>query len=278
MSRPLTLPRLALGMVLCLAALGEPALTQTFNSGSTGSDGALNLSGTPAGTTVQFDPASFSPSLDPDGDNVYHFTTITIPAGVTVRLSADRLGVSPVVWLATGPVRIDGVLNLRGSRGHNIGETVLPAIAGAGGYAGGPGATASSPPRRGEGLGASVVAPGSAGHAVAGFGVFGQPGGPAYGNDFLLPLLGGSGGTGGEREGVSGAGGGAGGGALLIASTSTITIDGDVWADGGEGGCGGNFTVASVAAAAAARSDSWHGSSRERGRSALKVGGCGMRR
>lgn len=31
-----------------------------------------------------FDPKASNPPLDPDGDGIFHFTTITIAAGVTV--------------------------------------------------------------------------------------------------------------------------------------------------------------------------------------------------
>jgi hypothetical protein len=48
--------------------------TRTFDSGSTGADGALTFA-VPAGSTVTFDPTTFDPPLDPDGDNVFHFTT-----------------------------------------------------------------------------------------------------------------------------------------------------------------------------------------------------------
>ena len=59
-------------------------------------------------------------------------------------------------------------------------------------------------------------------------------GGAAYGNEFLLPLLGGSGGAGGAA-----CGGGAGGGALLIASSVSIAVNGTIGAGGGNTGSGG---------------------------------------
>src|SRR5688572_1021476 len=102
---------LTLGMI----ALGTvAAMAQTFTSGSTGADGALDFSGTPPGTVIDFDPTTFTPALDADGDSVYHFTTITIPADVTVRLRATKAGAAPLHWLATGAVVIDGTLDLNG--------------------------------------------------------------------------------------------------------------------------------------------------------------------
>ena len=70
----------------------------TFQSGSDGSDGALDLTGETG--IVMFDPTVSG--LDPDRDNVFHFTTIFIPADVTLRLRAPDLQFAPVYWLATG--------------------------------------------------------------------------------------------------------------------------------------------------------------------------------
>jgi hypothetical protein len=87
-----------LGMITLGMGAG---MAQTFNSGSTGADGAWALSSTPPGTVVEFNPLAFTPVLDADGDSVYHFTTITLPEGVTVRLRADKAGAAPLHWLAT---------------------------------------------------------------------------------------------------------------------------------------------------------------------------------
>src|ERR1700722_1286865 len=94
----------------------EPAFAQ-FVSGSTGSDGALSFQAPPPGqtTTVIFNPTSFTPPLDPAHDNIFNFTTITIPAGVTVQLVSSTLAAGPVVWLATGAVDIEGTLDLSGT-------------------------------------------------------------------------------------------------------------------------------------------------------------------
>jgi hypothetical protein len=232
--------RKLLVMVLAAILSGSTLGAQTFNSGSNGSDGALDLTGR-SGTLV-FDPASFNPPLDPDHDNVYHFTTVKIPSGLTVRLSADILGVKPVIWLATGAVQIDGTLDLSGKLGHALNEALLPSVAGAGGYGGGVGATTTSPAQPGQGPGGARGAGGGGGHVISGEG---GPaiGGLAYGNDFLLPLVGGSGGAGGPIGGSSrGTGGGAGGGAILIASSVAINVNGGINVSGGQGGCGGGGT------------------------------------
>ncbi|MCP4707374.1 MAG: hypothetical protein GY869_02010, partial [Planctomycetes bacterium] len=76
-------------------------------------------------------------------------------------------------------------------------------------------------------------------------------GGSIYGDEFIDPLAGGSGGGGGARGEYSysnGGGGGAGGGSLYIEALGTllITSDGEIDADGGEGGDGINQTSGST--------------------------------
>lgn len=229
-------------VLVFVALVGVSGLkAQTFDSGSNGSDGALDLTGQTG--TVVFIPGSFNPPLDPDHDNVYHFTTIKIPSSLTVRLSAEVLGAKPVVWLASGDVTIDGILDLDGRPGHpyiGFGVAIVPSLAGAGGYPGGIGETTSQSWTTGQGPGAPRGASGGAGHVVPGQGAStGNLNGAAYGNDFLLPLVGGSGGAGGINPGgagVSGSGGGAGGGALLIASSVVIRVSGSITANGGSAG------------------------------------------
>jgi hypothetical protein len=112
--------------LLLMAALG--AIGQSFNSGSTGADGALSLT---SPGLVEFDPKTIRPNPKPGEENVYHFTSIYIAAGVTVKLSGKALR-SPVFWLSQGPVQIDGKLDLDGADGDR-----LPSTPGAGGYSGG---------------------------------------------------------------------------------------------------------------------------------------------
>ena len=186
----LTLGMIALGM--------GAAMAQTFTSGSTGADGALNLTGTPPGTVIDFDPTTFTPALDADGDSVYHFTTITIPANVTVRLRATKAGAAPIHWLATGAVVIDGILDLNGENGPASTAPRIPSVPGPGGFAGGIGpGTPNLPPQAGFGPGGGCAGGGNAGHATS---VGQNPScGRSYGNAFLLPLLGGQVGEGGGR-------------------------------------------------------------------------------
>ena len=183
---------------------------QSFNSGSTGADGALNLMNP---GVVLFDPQSFTPPLNPKGDNIFHFKTITIGPGVTVRLSGRNLH-NPVFWLVQGDVRIDGTIDLSGddSKPYSSGTPRVPTSSGAGGHDGGVGA-----------LNGNIAQPG---FGPGGGGL--DHGGTSTANKLLVPLVGGSGGGGSAT-----ASGGGGGGALLIASSTSITINGTISADGG---------------------------------------------
>ncbi len=192
---------------------------QTFNSGSTGVDGALNLT-TPG--VILFDPAARG--VDTDGDGIFHFTTINIAAGVTVRLRNTQFRGRPAIWLASGAVQITGTIDLNGEEGHLVGVPPASRVfseAGAGGYSGGASAY------YGLGPGRWAAYCGGAGHATPGSGGAGS----VYGNVALVPLRGGSGGSGCS----TGAGGGAGGGAIRLASSVSITVAGTITARGGAG-------------------------------------------
>lgn len=182
-------------------------------------------------STFLFDPRAFTPRLDADGDNVYHFTTITIPAGITVRMSGDTVG-GPVYWLASGAVTIDGTLDLSGGAGHGVTTAPsarIPWIPGPGGFGGGIGGNTTSPAQSGNGPLGGVPGGSPANVSTP------QRGGGFSGNSFLVPLVGGSGGAGGIVTGTTrwGSGGGAGGGAILIASSVGISLSGTIRADGG---------------------------------------------
>ncbi len=209
--------------IVCSTAIAQP----TFDSRSDGSDGALDFTGQSG--VIDFDPFTFAPPLDPDGDQVFHFTTITIPADVTIRMRADTLPNGPVYWLATEDVVIEGTLDLQGEPGSPQGPRGA-ALPGPGGFPGGVGRGTDSDATRGGGPGGGPASTNSgispANHAT---------GNSAYGNVFLAPFIGGSGG-GGYSAGSSIVGGGAGGGAILIASSSTIRIAGAVNVRAGDAG------------------------------------------
>jgi len=213
-----------------------PALEAQFNSGSTGSDGALNY--TTAGTYT-FDPQVLG--LYPAGDNVFNFTTINIGANVTLNMPADVLRNRAVIWLASGNVTIAGTVNLAGANAatmssSNPGQNRYPAMPGAGGFPGGLGQYLQSPATNGDGLGAGQTTTSAGGSATY-----------AYNSNELVPLVGGAGGAGGQiGTGTAGANGGAGGGAIRIVSSTSINVSGSILAYGGTGsntlgGYGGGF-------------------------------------
>lgn len=229
-------PGICATLVLAIGLGAPTADGQVFDSGSDGSDGALNFSCPSPPCEVIFDPVALG--LDLDGDNVFQFTTVTIPAGLTLKLTVGKLHWAPVYWLATGAVQIDGTIDLSGQPGH---PPFLRARSdpGPGGFQGGSAfGDSENPATAGFGPGAGLVAPCTFNNGQgAGYGTPGRDCAAAvldntYGNIFLLPLIGGSGGSGGGN--VNARGGGAGGGALLIASSVFITVDGGIIADGGE--------------------------------------------
>jgi hypothetical protein len=242
---------LAVATTVASLATAGVAAAQTFNSGSTGADGAFDLTGTPSGTVVDFNPKVLhvnkdpnAPLIDPEHDNVFHFTTITVPANVTVMMSAKWTN-GPVYWLASGAVNIGGTVYLGGENAYDHTRTTvnrIVAVPGPGGFPGGLGGnhgggvsgTAKTGAGAGGGLGSRV--PG--GHSDSGFG------GTNTASPFLVPLLGGSGGGGGSSGEFEfwGGGGGAGGGALLIASSTSVNLTGSIDAQGGHGGRGNGPT------------------------------------
>ncbi len=235
------------GLLVGVAIVGLTATlagAQTFSSGSTGADGAF----TPAANTTLTLPAN----------GVFNFTTVNIPAGVTVKFQRNATN-TPVFMLATGNVLIAGTIDIGGETGGSGGAGPV-ALIGKGGE-GGPGGFAGGNAGRGIEFGGSFLQQGGRGLGPGGGGRissapdngagggFGEPGVPSgggggvtYGSPTLLPLVGGSGGGGGAGGNPNGCAGGGGGGAILIASSGTITVNGEILARGGATGpppCGG---------------------------------------
>ena len=168
-------------------------------------------------------------------NGVWNFTTIDIPAGITVKFIKNPAN-TPVRWLATGNVTTNGTLDLQGTAG---GTTPLPgneAPGGPGGFSGGLGGirfdssgSYAGTPGQGPGGGAAGVTSDQGGAQ----GQFAS----VYGNPYLQPLIGGSGGGGGaSRADYDGGNGGGGGGAILIDSSRDVVINGGILAGGGAGG------------------------------------------
>src|SRR5690242_5753174 len=105
------------------------ARAQASNTDFDGSDGPLILRNP---GIVVFDPETIKGRPASSRPDIYHFSSITIGPGVTVKLSGEKVN-GPVFWLSQGPVQIDGMLDLDGANGG----TRRPAMPGAGGYPGG---------------------------------------------------------------------------------------------------------------------------------------------
>ncbi|MFA7239234.1 MAG: hypothetical protein WC091_03915 [Sulfuricellaceae bacterium] len=240
-------------VAVCFFAVMPGLALAAFDSGSTGADGAFNPT---VNTIVQLPPSG-----------VFNYTTVNIPAGVTVTFRKNAAN-TPVVILASGDVAIAGILDLRGGKSPdtgaagdgNIGDDGLPGVGGPGGFDGGRGGLASGF------FGSSGVGPGggnsggtfnssglySCGGGGGGYSQAGTAaycavagstqapygtGGASYGSSVLLPLVGGSGGGGGAGGNTFiGSGGGGGGGAVLIASSAAVNVTGSIFADGGASG------------------------------------------
>jgi hypothetical protein len=236
-----------LSLTLVFAAVSTAA-AQHFDSGSTGADGAFNPSCTPTPCTVTMPlPAS----------GVFHYTTVNVPAGVTVKYLRNAAN-TPVTLLGTGNVTIAGAIDVSGADGSaGLAGVIVQrngGTGGPGGFDGGSGSNGIVNIKGGDGFGpgAGGGAPNQNAHGGgAGYGTVGTKagtggdGGAVYGASHLLPLVGGSGGggQGGLLPSASGGGGGGGGGAILIATgtsgtPATITLSGAISAKGGNGAQG----------------------------------------
>ena len=155
-------------------SLGFGAQAQV-NAGSNGSDGAFN----PTVNTV------LNMASHPNG--IYQYTSINTPANVTVTFTPN-VNNTPVIWLVQGNVAINGSVDVSGQTSAG---GVAAGRGGPGGSLGGyGGATATS----GQGPGGGGASRNGS-YGTSGYGSSGPPG-SIYGNNFLIPLLGGSGGGG----------------------------------------------------------------------------------
>jgi hypothetical protein len=193
-------------------------------------------------------------------DGVWRYTSIKIPKGMVVRFTKNEWN-SPVQWLASGHVVVDGIVDVSGERGENFysyyyGNDATPNLVGNIAKGGAGGFDAGRGGRRfqdsGSYAGMPGVGPGGGAPGINNTGPegrYGKPGGftgsadssgaivSTYGNTYLQPLVGGSGGGGSaSSDSVDGVSGGGGGGAILIASTRDITINGKILAKGGNAG------------------------------------------
>jgi len=207
--------------IAVLFAISSPALAQSFSSGSTGADGVFN-------------PTS-SQTVTVRAGGAYNYTTVNIPSGVTVTYvrGADN---APVTILASGDVTVSGAISVSGTNGlgptsAQLNGAQIGAQGGPGGFKGGNGGfLGGTPPTAGQGPGGGVVSSGAGGSGGSYF---------APSSFALVPLFGGSGGGGGTASPASnlhGGSGAGGGGAILIASSTRISLGGQIRANGGNAG------------------------------------------
>ena len=195
-------------LIAACAGLSSPESAQAFDCGSTGANGAMNVT---SNVTLQ---------LPPDG--IFNCTTITVAQGATLTFSNNSLN-TPVYLLATGDVTINGTIDV----------SALGRLGGPGGFDGGMGGSAIA----GFSTGGDGAGPGG---GSTDFGAFGNAGydrngtpisgGNLYGNLLLDPLLGGSGCAG--TSGTPGGDGLGGGGAILISSNTRLVVNGLVFSSG----------------------------------------------
>ncbi|WP_310452625.1 hypothetical protein [Sulfuritalea sp.] len=235
-----------------------PAFAAPFVSGSTGADGAFAPS---ANITVQLPPSG-----------VLHYTTVNIPAGVTVKFAKNSANTA-VVILTTGEVKIAGSIDVSGGASLTTkyglaADMNKGGVGGPGGFDGGRGGLQEQNRLGGTGLGPGGGGGGTQnsttcgnyvqGGGGGGFAGYGAPsqcianngayvanvrtgyGGAAYGSNTMLPLVGGSGGGGGNGGpnawGLPGSGGGGGGGALMLVASGPVELTGTIKATGAVAG------------------------------------------
>ncbi|HTD67918.1 MAG TPA: hypothetical protein VK846_15445, partial [Candidatus Limnocylindria bacterium] len=122
-----------IGMTITSTAFAQP-----FDAGSTGADGALNVT---SNTTL---------TLPPNG--IFNFTTINVAAGTTLTFARNALN-TPVHLLATSNVTINGTIDVSGA----VGSATAGGRGGPGGFDGGyPGLDANTPPGAGLGPGGAA--------------------------------------------------------------------------------------------------------------------------
>src|SRR5436190_23847235 len=134
----------AVGLLVFLA-FGQRSQAQNppFSSGSTGHEGALNI--TAPGVT-QFDPVAMN--LNPVVPGIFNFTTINVAAGSTLRFTENKYH-GPVYFLASGDVTINGTLDLTGDNAYvaiDFTSQRVPNAAGSGGFSGGIGGFGAAAP------------------------------------------------------------------------------------------------------------------------------------
>jgi len=216
-----TYSKIAAALFLSLAPCASPVFAQLAIP-SDGSDGALVVN---SDTVIDLSQAVTGNWNDNNAANagkgiydpakwavVFKYSSVNISSGTSVTF-ANHSSRAPVVWLVSGDVTINGNIILDGHyTSLNYTDTGEP---GPGGFRGGTRAMSGFGP----------------GGGYSGYGYYSNPT-YGYGNPQIVPLIGGSGGN---AYNVSEGGAGA----ILIASSGTITINGTVSARPGYGASSG---------------------------------------
>jgi hypothetical protein len=210
--------------------------------GADGSDGALTVDcyGT---RTIDLSQAATGAWNSPGAGNgvydpnrwavVFKYSSVSLPANCNAAINfTNHPTRAPVVWLVSGNVIINTGSSISVSGGAQ--SQTAHGEPGPGGFRGGVGYQSASLPASG-GFGPGGGEPGTTGQGGNYSTRGGLNTGPTYGNARILPLIGGSGG-GGQSNRDLGSGGA--GGALLIAATGAITLNGVIFANGT---CDGNW-------------------------------------
>lgn len=205
-------------MALAIAMMGAFALAD-IDVPSDGSDGDLVV-GVNETRTIDLGLATTGTWNQPGNGNgvydpvkwavVFKYNSVTIRPGGVVRF-LNHPSNPPVVWLVKQSVFSEGEITVDGGFGAGNRSFSVP---GPGGFAGGRGSATQVQNTAGRGPGAS---PDRNNRTAAYANSFDTS--VAYGNDQILPLIGGSG-----ASWNNPAGGGAGGGAILIAARQSITF------------------------------------------------------
>ena len=216
--------------------------------GANGTDGALNIT---ADTEIDLSQA-ITAAWDSNntanmGKGVYDatkwavvfkYSSVNVAVGATLTFK-NHGSRAPVVWLVSGNVTIAGTVKLDGQNSITTGAARL-AEPGPGGFRGGnTSGTVGTGSGPGFGPGGAQIVHNQRNLGNASYGSLAPTGSSnIYGNPSIIPLLGGSGGSGaggdqgyGLNEQDGGAGGG---GAILVASANGITINGLISARGGD--------------------------------------------
>src|SRR5438309_2128046 len=148
-----------------------------------------------ASGVTDFDPDAMN--LNPVVPGIFNFTTINVASGGTLKFTENKYH-GPVCFLASGDVTISGTLDLSGDTTYgaiNFGSQRVPNAAGSGGFSGGIGGFGSNTALPGNGPGGGAAGTSSNIYAT---------GGSSTSNQFLVPLIGGSGGGGHYSTGAIG--------------------------------------------------------------------------